>query len=102
MSGDIAVRRYYHTLGLRDDAIAFFFKASTYGMTYATLNELRRLGIDCDLSLPDLRVSDARERLRQKELERRRQRAASTPAIALCSVGDVSPEASITKSGTPC
>jgi hypothetical protein len=53
-AGDALVLAYFHRLALRDDAIAYFFAASTFDMSYVTLRKMRQLGIDCDSFPPPM------------------------------------------------
>jgi hypothetical protein len=55
-AGDAVVLAYFRRLALREDAINYFFAASTFDMSYVTLRKMRQLGVDCD-SFPPAMVA---------------------------------------------
>jgi hypothetical protein len=68
-SGDAAVLVYFRRLGLSDEAISYFFAASTFDISYVTLRTLRQLGVDCD-SFPPPMVAKATKTVRTEKTDK--------------------------------
>jgi hypothetical protein len=68
-SGDAAVLVYFRRLGLSDEAISYFFAASTFDISYVTVRTLRQLGVDCD-SFPPPMVAKATKTVRTEKTDK--------------------------------